>query len=183
MTNDDERRFVESAEPAFDAADAASLVRGATLGGAASMRGGAADEGLDDPREGAAASTSGRRVLVSNSKKPLFHYVRLAEKCLEKDDTVVLSGIGAAIGAVASVSEILRARGLATVQRVRTDTVELGGDDLEPDARREKARMEMVLTRSERHGDVVAANRAAAKDAADDEIARAANLRTLLPRR
>ena len=58
------------------------------------------------------ASGDGDRIMVSNAKRPLFHYVRLAQKFLAKRDVVTLCGSGAAVGTaflVASFNESSRA--------------------------------------------------------------------------
>ena len=106
------------------------------------------------------------RVKVSNSKRPLFHYVRLAEKFLTRRETITVSGVGAA---VATVSEILKSRGLATVTRVRTGTV-TRVDERDPDERVGKATLEIDVRRSERfhHIRAEAAAAAAAAANADD---------------
>lgn len=109
------------------------------------------------------------RVKVSNSKRPLFHYVRLAEKFLTRRETITVSGVGAAVATAATVSEILKSRGLATVTRVRTGTV-TRVDERDPDERVGKATLEIDVRRSERfhHIRAEAAAAAAAAANADD---------------
>jgi DNA-binding protein len=93
------------------------------------------------------ASADGDKIMVSNSKKPLFHYVRLAEKFLAKRDVVTLCGIGAAVGAAASVSEILKSKGVAVVTRIHTGTV-THVDEKDPDVRSQKSTLEIDVRRA-----------------------------------
>lgn len=107
------------------------------------------------------------RVKVSNSKRPLFHYVRLAEKFLARRDTITVSGVGAAVATAATVGEILKSRSLATVTRVRTGTV-TRVDERDPDERVGKATLELELRRSERFHRIRAEAAANAAANADD---------------
>ena len=111
------------------------------------------------------------RVKVSNSKRPLFHYVRLAEKFLTQRETITVSGVGAAVATAATVSEILKSRGLATVTRVRTGTV-TRVDERDPDERVGKATLEIDVRRSERFHQIRAEAAAAAAAAANADDGR-----------
>jgi DNA-binding protein len=93
------------------------------------------------------SASDANRVMVSNAKKPLFHYVRLAEKFLAKHDVVTLCGIGAAVATAASVSEILKAQASGyTVTRVHTGMV-THVDQADPDVRSRKSTLEIDLKR------------------------------------
>lgn len=89
----------------------------------------------------------GSRIMVSNTKKPLFHYVRLCEKFLAKADVVTLCGIGAAVASAASVSEILKQKGTVRVTRIHTGTV-MHVDEQDPDARSQKSTIEIDLRKA-----------------------------------
>ena len=93
------------------------------------------------------ASGDGDRIMVSNAKKPLFHYVRLAEKFLAKRDVVTLWGSGAAVGTAASVSEILKSKGVATVTRIHTGTA-THVEETDPDARSRKSTITIEVRRA-----------------------------------
>ena len=93
------------------------------------------------------ASGDGDRIMVSNAKKPLFHYVRLAQKFLAKRDVVTLCGSGAAVGTAASVSEILKSEGIAAVTRIHTGTA-THVDETDPDARSQKSTITIEVRRA-----------------------------------
>ena len=85
--------------------------------------------------------------MVSNSKKPLFHYVRLAEKFLAKRDVVTLCGSGTAGGSAASVSECLKSKGVAAVTRIQTGTA-THVDETDPDVRSQKSTITIEVRRA-----------------------------------
>ena len=91
------------------------------------------------------ASGDGDRIMVSNAKKPLFHYVRLAQKFLAKRDVVTLCGSGAAVGT--AVSEILKSEGIAVVTRIHTGTA-THVDEIDPDARSQKSTITIEVRRA-----------------------------------
>ena len=100
-----------------------------------------------DEDDASSASVDGDRIMVSNAKKPLFHYVRLAEKFLAKRDVVTLCGCGAAVGTAASVSEILKSKGAVAVTRIQTGTT-THVDEIDPDARSQKSTITIEVRRA-----------------------------------
>nr|GLL45260.1 uncharacterized protein At2g34160-like [Ipomoea trifida]GMD62021.1 uncharacterized protein At2g34160-like [Ipomoea batatas]GMD76899.1 uncharacterized protein At2g34160-like [Ipomoea batatas]GME06008.1 uncharacterized protein At2g34160-like [Ipomoea batatas] len=107
------------------------------------------------------------RIQVSNTKKPLFFYVNLAKRYMQQHNEVELSGLGMAIATVVSVTEILKNNGLAVEKKIMTSTV-----DVRDDSRGRpitKAKIEIVLGKSEKFDETIAAA-AAEKDQAGDEL-------------
>mmetsp|Transcript_44401 Transcript_44401/g.74035 ORF Transcript_44401/g.74035 Transcript_44401/m.74035 type:complete len:125 (-) Transcript_44401:89-463(-) len=88
------------------------------------------------------------RIQVSNTKKPLFFYVNLAKRFLQQHDEVELSALGLAIATVVTVAEILKNNGLVVEKSIRTCTVDMR-DELK-DRAIQKAKMEILLGKSER---------------------------------
>ncbi|CAH9083863.1 unnamed protein product [Cuscuta europaea] len=102
------------------------------------------------------------RIQVSNTKKPLFFYVNLAKRYMQQHNEVELSGLGMAISTVVSVTEILKNNGLAVEKRIMTSTV-----DVRDDSRGRpitKAKIEVVLGKSDKFDETIAAAAAAEKD-------------------
>ncbi|RAL44223.1 hypothetical protein DM860_016469 [Cuscuta australis] len=102
------------------------------------------------------------RIQVSNTKKPIFFYVNLAKRYMQQHNEVELSGLGMAISTVVSISEILKNDGLALEKKITTSTV-----DVRDDSRGRpitKAKIEIVLGKSDKFDEIIAAAAAAAKD-------------------
>ncbi|KAL3681933.1 hypothetical protein R1sor_024889 [Riccia sorocarpa] len=95
------------------------------------------------------------RIQVSNTKKPLFFYVNLAKRYMQQHDEVELSALGMAIATVVTVAEILKNNGLAVEKRILTSTI-----DMRDEARGrpiQKAKVEIVLAKSENFDELMAA--------------------------
>ncbi|XP_012465599.1 uncharacterized protein At2g34160 [Gossypium raimondii] len=105
------------------------------------------------------------RIQVSNTKKPLFFYVNLAKRYMQQYNEVELSALGMAIATVVTIAEILKNNGLAVEKKIMTSTVDMreesGGRPVQ------KAKIEILLGKSEKFGELMAA--AAAKDVLDNE--------------
>ncbi|MCD7455080.1 hypothetical protein HAX54_026983 [Datura stramonium] len=115
------------------------------------------------------AQKKSNRIQVSNTKKPLFFYVNLAKRYMQQHNEVELSALGMAITTVVTVAEILKNGGFATEKKVLTSTV--GMKDEAKGRMVQKARIEIVLTKSEKFDKLMTPNnnnsdRAAAQDAA-----------------
>ncbi|KAK3019489.1 hypothetical protein RJ639_004888 [Escallonia herrerae] len=106
----------------------------------------------------AQSNTNGKknRIQVSNTKKPLFFYVNLAKRYIQQHNEVELSALGMAITTVVTVAEILKNNGFATEKRVLTSTV--GMKDENKGRLVQKARIEIVLGKSEKVAAVVTAS-------------------------
>ncbi|KAL3698157.1 hypothetical protein R1sor_012233 [Riccia sorocarpa] len=95
------------------------------------------------------------RIQVSNTKKPLFFYVNLAKRYMQQHEEVELSALGMAIATVVTVAEILKNNGLAVEKKILTSTV-----DMRDEARGrpiQKAKVEIILVKSERFDELMAA--------------------------
>ncbi|KAK3130766.1 hypothetical protein QOZ80_6AG0544300 [Eleusine coracana subsp. coracana] len=106
------------------------------------------------------------RIQVSNTKKPLFFYVNLAKRYMQQYEDVELSALGMAIATVVTVAEILKNNGLAVEKKIMTSTV-----DVNDDARGrpiQKAKIEIVMGKSEKFDELMAAA-AAEREAAEAE--------------
>ncbi|KAK8956015.1 hypothetical protein KSP40_PGU008885 [Platanthera guangdongensis] len=106
------------------------------------------------------------RIQVSNTKKPLFFYVNLAKKYLQQHNEVELSALGMAIATVVTIAEILKNNGLATEKKITTSTV-----DMKDESRGrpiQKAKIEIILGKSEKFDDLMA-SAAEENDAEGDE--------------
>ncbi|KAF4373358.1 hypothetical protein CsatB_028892 [Cannabis sativa] len=99
------------------------------------------------------------RIQVSNTKKPLFFYVNLAKRYIQQHNEVELSALGMAITTVVTIAEILKNNGLATEKKVSTSTV--GMKDESKGRLVQKAKIEIVLGKSENFDSLVAAATAA----------------------
>ena len=97
-------------------------------------------------------------LLLSNVKKPLYHYVNLCRTFLSKHASVELSAIGMAVSTAVTVSEMMKKDGLATVTRIHTSTVDAteamwavgrGGGAGGDECCTSKTKIEVTLTRTE----------------------------------
>ncbi|XP_006643815.1 uncharacterized protein At2g34160-like [Oryza brachyantha] len=102
-----------------------------------------------------AAGSSSNRIQVSNTKKPLFFYVNLAKRYMQQHGDVELSALGMAIATVVTVAEILKNNGFAVEKKIRTSTVEINDESrVRP---LQKAKIEIVLGKSEKFDELMAA--------------------------
>ncbi|CAH9113987.1 unnamed protein product [Cuscuta europaea] len=111
----------------------------------------------------ATESQKKNRIQVSNTKKPLFFYVNLAKRYIQQHNEVELSALGMAITTVVTVAEILKNNGFATEKKVLTSTV--GMKDEAKGRMVQKARIEIVLEKTEKFDKLMAPNNAAAEEA------------------
>ncbi|CAN6326841.1 unnamed protein product [Urochloa humidicola] len=123
----------------------------------------AVQTGGDAQQQKAGASN---RIQVSSSKKPLFFYVNLAKKYMQEHGDVELSGLGLAVSAVVTIAEILKNNGLAVEKKIRTSTVEIGDEMRSRPI--QKAKIEIVLGKTENFDELMAAS-AGEATAGDDE--------------
>uniref|UniRef100_A0A0D3EK55 DNA/RNA-binding protein Alba-like domain-containing protein n=1 Tax=Oryza barthii TaxID=65489 RepID=A0A0D3EK55_9ORYZ len=102
------------------------------------------------------AVSSSNRIQVSNTKKPLFFYVNLAKvRYMQQHGDVELSALGMAIATVVTVAEILKNNGFAVEKKIRTSTVEINDESrVRP---LQKAKIEIVLEKSEKFDELMAA--------------------------
>ncbi|PRQ41783.1 putative DNA/RNA-binding protein Alba [Rosa chinensis] len=107
------------------------------------------------------------RIQVSNTKKPLFFYVNLAKRYIEQHNEVELSALGMAITTVVTIAEILKNNGLAIEKKVSTSTVGMRDDN--KGRLVQKAKIEIVLGKSEKFDSIMSA--AAAAQAAQEPAA------------
>ncbi|XP_019453766.1 PREDICTED: uncharacterized protein At2g34160-like [Lupinus angustifolius] len=107
------------------------------------------------------------RIQVSNTKKPLFFYVNLAKRYIQQHDEVELSALGMAITTVVTIAEILKNNGLATEKKVLTSTV--GMKDENKGRLVQKAKIEIVLGKSDKFDKLMAPANTTESEAADDE--------------
>ncbi|XVE63507.1 hypothetical protein DITRI_Ditri07aG0025800 [Diplodiscus trichospermus] len=109
------------------------------------------------------ASYKKNRIQVSNTKKPLFFYVNLAKRYMQQYNEVELSALGMAIATVVTIAEILKNNGLAVEKKIMTSTVDMreesGGRPVQ------KAKIEILLGKSEKFDELMAAAVAAAAEA------------------
>ncbi|KAB2629329.1 hypothetical protein D8674_034124 [Pyrus ussuriensis x Pyrus communis] len=100
------------------------------------------------------------RIQVSNTKKPLFFYVNLAKRYMQHNNEVELSALGMAIATVVTIAEILKNNGLALEKRIMTSTIDMredaGGRPIQ------KAKIEILLEKSEKFDEIMAADADAA---------------------
>ncbi|XP_047328419.1 uncharacterized protein At2g34160-like [Impatiens glandulifera] len=107
------------------------------------------------------------RVQVSNTKKPLFFYVNLSKRYLQQYNEVELSALGMAIHSVVTVAEILKNNGFAIEKRIKTLTVDMRDN---PDARPiPKAKIEIVLGKSDKFDELIAAEVERRREIGDDQ--------------
>ncbi|XP_021741709.1 uncharacterized protein At2g34160-like isoform X2 [Chenopodium quinoa] len=103
------------------------------------------------------------RIQVSNTKKPLFFYVNLAKRYMQQHNEVELS----ALGMVVSVAEILKNGGLAVEKKIMTSTVDIKDDSRGRPV--QKAKIEILLEKSEDFDEIMAAAAEEAEVAAVEE--------------
>ncbi|KAM1573777.1 hypothetical protein ACFX1S_043903 [Malus domestica] len=107
------------------------------------------------------------RIQVSNTKKPLFFYVNLAKRYMQHNNEVELSALGMAIATVVTIAEILKNNGLALEKRIMTSTIDMredaGGRPIQ------KAKIEILLGKSEKFNEIMAADADADAAAAAEE--------------
>ncbi|XP_021737960.1 uncharacterized protein At2g34160-like [Chenopodium quinoa] len=103
------------------------------------------------------------RIQVSNTKKPLFFYVNLAKRYMQQHNELELSALGMAIATVVTIAEILKNNGFAVEKKIATSTVDINESGGRPI---EKAKIEIVLEKSEKFDELMAA---AAAEAAEEE--------------
>ncbi|XP_022965411.1 uncharacterized protein At2g34160-like [Cucurbita maxima] len=110
---------------------------------------------------GATETQKKNRIQVSNTKKPLFFYVNLAKRYIQQHNEVELSALGMAITTVVTIAEILKNNGLATEKKVLTSTV--GMKDENKGRLVQKAKIEIVLGKSEKFDSLMTAATVAAE--------------------
>ncbi|KAI9074753.1 hypothetical protein K1719_021527 [Acacia pycnantha] len=106
------------------------------------------------------------RIQVSNTKKPLFFYVNLAKRYMQQHNEVELSALGMAIATVVTVAEILKNNGLAVEKKIMTSTVEIKDDSRGRPV--QKAKIEILLGKTENFDELMAAAAAAAAEDAEN---------------
>ena len=107
------------------------------------------------------------RIQVSNTKKPLFFYVNLAKRYMQQHNEVELSALGMAIATVVTIAEILKNNGLAVERKILTSTV-----DMKDESRGrpiQKAKIEILLGKTENFDALMAAAAAEEREAAEAE--------------
>ncbi|KAK6915393.1 hypothetical protein RJ641_020510 [Dillenia turbinata] len=107
------------------------------------------------------------RIQVSNTKKPLFFYVNLAKILVinlsadrDEDSLFLKTKYRLAITTVVTIAEILKNNGLATEKKVLTSTV--GMKDENKGRLVQKAKIEIVLGKSDKFDSLMSATSAAA---------------------
>uniref|UniRef100_A0A7N0UE71 DNA/RNA-binding protein Alba-like domain-containing protein n=1 Tax=Kalanchoe fedtschenkoi TaxID=63787 RepID=A0A7N0UE71_KALFE len=83
------------------------------------------------------------RLQVSNTKKPLFFYLKVAKRYIKQNNHVELSALGMAIPTVVTISEILKKDGRVTEKKIGTSTVTLKDEAKGRDIM--KAKIEILL--------------------------------------
>ncbi|XP_047324648.1 uncharacterized protein At2g34160-like [Impatiens glandulifera] len=107
------------------------------------------------------------RIQVSNTKKPLFFYVNLSKRYLQQYNEIELSALGMAIHSVVTVAEILKNNGFVVEKKIRTLTIDVRDD---PGARPvPKAKIEIVLGKSEKFNELMAAEAEGRGDGESEE--------------
>ena len=102
------------------------------------------------------------RIQVSNTKKPLFFYVNLAKRYMQQHNEVELSALGMAIATVVTVAEILKNNELAIEKKITTSTVDIKDDSRGRPV--QKAKIEILLGKTEKFDELMAAAAAAAAE-------------------
>ena len=106
------------------------------------------------------------RIQVSNTKKPLFFYVNLAKRYMQQHNEVELSALGMAIATVVTIAEILKNNGFAVEKKITTSTVDINESGGRPV---QKAKIEIVLEKSENFDELMAAAAAEEADAEEEQ--------------
>ncbi|KAG6643806.1 hypothetical protein I3843_08G013000 [Carya illinoinensis] len=119
-------------------------------------------EGVNNINFTDSSSIKRNRIQVSNTKKPLFFYVNLAKRYMQQHNEVELSALGMAIATVVTIAEILKNNELAVEKRIMTSTVDMredaGGRPIQ------KAKIEILLGKSEKFDELIAAAQEEALD-------------------
>ncbi|KAF5461424.1 hypothetical protein F2P56_017527 [Juglans regia] len=119
-------------------------------------------EGVNNINITDSSSIKRNRIQVSNTKKPLFFYVNLAKRYMQQHNEVELSALGMAIATVVTIAEILKNNELAVEKRIVTSTVDMredaGGRPIQ------KAKIEILLGKSEKFDELMAAAQEEALD-------------------
>ncbi|KAG2691502.1 hypothetical protein I3760_08G012500 [Carya illinoinensis] len=119
-------------------------------------------EGVNNINFTDSSSIKRNRIQVSNTKKPLFFYVNLAKRYMQQHNEVELSALGMAIATVVTIAEILKNNELAVEKRIMTSTVNMredaGGRPIQ------KAKIEILLGKSEKFDELIAAAQEEALD-------------------
>ncbi|KAK6143310.1 hypothetical protein DH2020_023658 [Rehmannia glutinosa] len=108
------------------------------------------------------------RIQVSNTKKPLFFYVNLAKRYLQQHNEIELSALGMAITTVVTIAEILKNNGFAKEKSILTSTV--GMKDQDKGRVVNKARIEIVLEKSEKFDSLMSASHAVQNTSANEKV-------------
>ncbi|RLM99305.1 hypothetical protein C2845_PM06G29030 [Panicum miliaceum] len=116
----------------------------------------------------AGASAKKNRIQVSTNKKPLYFYVNLAKRYMQNYDEVELSALGMAIGTVVTVAEILKNNGLATEKKILTSTI--GTIDESKGRLVRKAKIEILLCKSENFNSIMSSKKSDRPKSAEEEI-------------
>ncbi|CAD6270086.1 unnamed protein product [Miscanthus lutarioriparius] len=116
----------------------------------------------------AGASAKKNRIQVSTNKKPLYFYVNLAKRYMQNYDEVELSALGMAIGTVVTVAEILKNNGLATEKKILTSTI--GTKDESKGRLVRKAKIEILLCKSENFNSIMSSKKSDRLKSAEEEI-------------
>eukprot|EP00897_Mesotaenium_endlicherianum_P003013 jgi/Mesen1/273/ME1151581C09487 len=126
-------------------------------------------EGQPEERPGGAPREESRRnrIQVSSTKKPIFFYVNLAKRLLQRYGEVELSALGMAISTVVTVTEILKSGKFVIPQRITTLAVDLTDEGRGRPV--QKAKLEIVLRKSEQFDELMAAATEEAQPASAEE--------------
>ncbi|RLN30936.1 hypothetical protein C2845_PM05G17490 [Panicum miliaceum] len=116
----------------------------------------------------ARASAKKNRIQVSTNKKPLYFYVNLAKRYMQNYDEVELSALGMAIGTVVTVAEMLKNNGLATEKKILTSTI--GTKDESKGRLVRKAKIEILLCKSENFNSIMSSKKSDRPKSAEEEI-------------
>uniref|UniRef100_A0A0E0GID4 DNA/RNA-binding protein Alba-like domain-containing protein n=2 Tax=Oryza TaxID=4527 RepID=A0A0E0GID4_ORYNI len=122
----------------------------------------------DEEEAEAGASAKKNRIQVSTNKKPLYFYVNLAKSYMQNYDEVELSALGMAIGTVVTVAEILKNNGLATEKKILTSTI--GTKDESKGRLVRKAKIEILLCKSENFNTIMSSKKSDRPKSAEEEI-------------
>ncbi|XP_006664564.2 uncharacterized protein At2g34160-like [Oryza brachyantha] len=126
------------------------------------------EEEVEHDEETAGASAKKNRIQVSTNKKPLYFYVNLAKRYMQNYDEVELSALGMAIGTVVTVAEILKNNGLATEKKILTSTI--GTKDESKGRLVRKAKIEILLCKSENFNSIMSSKKSDRPKSAEEEI-------------
>ncbi|PKU78194.1 uncharacterized protein At2g34160 [Dendrobium catenatum] len=113
------------------------------------------------------------RIQVSTNKKPVYFYVNLAKRFMERHNEVELSALGMAIGTVVTVAEILKNNGLATEKKIMTSTV--GTKDEAKGRLVRKAKIEILLSKTQNSSDLITTAKTERSANSNATTAKAAN--------